>query len=84
MSSQTVFHQTLKAQYRKTKQDIDLKQIEYYLAYICAYTHITIYAYLFTTLFFINAKLPNFPKFEKYEKVEILPKFRFIYFLYSG
>ena len=30
MSSQAV-HQTSKAQYRKTKQDIDLKQSDYYL-----------------------------------------------------
>ena len=84
MNAQTVLHQTLKAQYRKTKQDTDLKQNWYYCAYFCAYTNVIIHDHHFYNILFYDAKLPNFPKFQKYEKVEILPKFGFKYFLYSG
>ena len=55
------------------------------IAHIFVLTHISQYMLtIFTTLFFNNAKLTNFWKFQKYEKVEILPKFGFKYFLYSG
>ena len=53
MNAQSVLHQTLKAQYRKTKQDTDLKQNEYYCTYFCAYTHVIIHAQHFYNIIFL-------------------------------